>query len=126
MMSTGILTLLFLISIVFIGSISIIFVRIICKIYMRFHGGKLLGRYYCFYYSDKQIIGDKSAERLAKMAYPAYTDPSFDDYQERLDENRLPLHLLINWTRTIAEDLSEHPSPVLRVKNWFAFFDRTW
>jgi hypothetical protein len=89
---------------------------------MRKLGKHLPSRYISHYFNEKQIKNDKRADKMAKIAYRAYTDFEFDDYQERLDEKRLPLNTLINWARTIAEDLADHPSPVMRVRNWYEYF----
>ena len=122
-MFEGFLTILLLILIISFGGVFSFLVKISFKVYMRKYGRHMPARYICYYYNDKQIKDDESASKIAKIAYRAYTDEVFDDYQERLDEKRLPLSTLVNWARTIAEDLAEHPSPVLRVRNWFEYFN---
>ena len=78
--------------------------------------------YHCYYLTDKDIKIDPRANIMSTVYQSGYVSRRLDSYMERIDETHLPLKVLINWTRTIAEDLQESSSPVIRVHSWEKLF----
>ena len=79
-------------------------------------------RYHCYYLKEQDIKKDEQAKRLASFSHNGYVERSFEDYYMRLTEERLPIVVLVNWTRTIVEDLLNAASPISHAKCWNDFF----
>lgn len=79
-------------------------------------------RYHCYYLKEQDIKKDEQAKRLASISHHGYTEKSFDDYYMRLTEEHLPIVVLLNWTRSIVEDLLNAVSPIGHAQRWNDFF----
>jgi hypothetical protein len=80
------------------------------------------GRYVCYYPSREVIKNDQKAKALLDISHHGYVDNKYEDFYEKLTEDHFPLPTLINWTRTIVEDLLESLNPVTQVDNWVQYF----
>ena len=78
--------------------------------------------YHCYYLKEQDIKKDEQAKRLASISHHGYIEKSFEDYYQRLTEEHLPIVVLINWTRTIVEDLQNAVSPISHAQRWNDFF----
>lgn len=78
--------------------------------------------YHCYYLKEQDIKKDEQAKRLASISHHGYTEKSFEDYYMRLTEERLPIVVLLNWTRTIVDDLLNAVSPIGHAQRWNDFF----
>lgn len=82
------------------------------------------GPFHCYYANEKDIMADKRARHMASICHYGYTDSFLNHYCTTLSTDSLPMEKLLSWTRTIAEDLQEHPSPLLRVGYWHRYMNR--
>ncbi len=78
--------------------------------------------YNCYFVTEEDIKSDEQACQIASISYKGYVEKEYEFFYERLDENHLPLHILLNWAKTIVEDLRCAVSPINHVKRWNAFF----
>ena len=79
-------------------------------------------RYHCYYLKEQDIKKDERAQKLVSISHHGYIERSFEDYYQRLTEEHLPIVVLINWTRTIVEDLQNAVSPISHAQRWNDFF----
>ena len=79
-------------------------------------------RYHCYYLKEQDIKKDERAQKLVSISHHGYSERSFEDYYQRLTEEHLPIVVLINWTRTIVEDLQNAVSPISHAQRWNDFF----
>ncbi len=87
---------------------------------------QLQGHRYNFYFmSEKDLKKDASAIGLASISYQGYTDATYGSFYKNLSVDRLPIHVLVNWTKTIVEDLVDSVSPINHVQSWCDYFGST-
>lgn len=85
---------------------------------------QLQGHRYNFYFmSERDLKKDTSAVNLASISYQGYTDATYESFYKNLSVDRFPIHVLVNWTKTIVEDLINAVSPINHVQSWCAYFD---
>ena len=82
------------------------------------------GRFHFYYTSDKQIKEDAKAMKMAEICHHGYVDSQYDYYYNRLSEYHFPILILINWTRTIVDDLVKSSFPVNQVIIWDDYLRR--
>ena len=80
-------------------------------------------RYHCYYFSEKDLKNDSKAKDLASISYHGYTDTTYEVFYKKLTTDRIPINVLVNWTRTIVEDLTNSVSPINHVLNWSNYFN---
>lgn len=80
-------------------------------------------RYQCYFLSERELKEDLSATKLAAISYHGYTDSIYEQFYRKLDVERLPINVLVNWTKTIVEDLLSSVSPINHVQDWDSFFE---
>lgn len=78
--------------------------------------------YHPYYLSERSLKSDKDAKDFAAILHAGYVNSWFDEYYGNLSEERLPLHVFVNWTRTIVEDLMASVNPINHVNSWDSFF----
>jgi len=75
--------------------------------------------YRCFYLDNSSMKKDAQCMRLIPILKELYIkDSSFNAYCSRLSEERLPIIVLINWARSVAEDLFTAPIPSVKLDQW--------
>lgn len=75
--------------------------------------------YQCFYLDYNSMVNDvNSARLLPKLSEVYIKDSKFNPYCKRLSEERLPLNVVMNWSRSIAEDLFSAPIPSVKLDQW--------
>lgn len=79
-------------------------------------------KYHCFYITENDLKEDPAATKLSSISYPGYVDSTYGRFYKNLTVEHLPINVLVNWTRTIAEDLMTSVSPVNHVKSWSDYF----
>ena len=82
------------------------------------------GPYHCHYACERDVMADSRARHMALICHYGYTNKQLAAYYENLTIASLPMEKLLGWTRTIAEDLLDHPSPILRVDYWSDYIAR--
>ena len=83
------------------------------------------GRFKFYYTNDKSIKADAQAKKMAEICHHGYADNSYDDIYERLSEFNFPVMILINWVRSIVDDLSISSFPVNQVIVWNDYLNRS-
>lgn len=78
--------------------------------------------YKCYYIKEKEMKKDKNAQDLANVSQKGYTDSRFDSYFQMLSEYHFPQIVLVNWTKSIAEELMDAISPIHYVKKLDRYF----
>ena len=79
-------------------------------------------KYQCFYLTENDLKNDPAAIKLSSISYPGYVDATYGRFYKNLTVEHLPINVLVNWTRTIAEDLISSVSPVNHVISWSDYF----
>lgn len=79
-------------------------------------------RYRCFYLTEEDLRGDPAATKLSSISYPGYVDATYGKFYKNLSVDHFPITVLVNWTRTIVEDLYGSVSPINHLKSWSDFF----
>ena len=74
--------------------------------------------YHNYYLTEKSLKTDKNAQKIASVLHAGYVNSWFDDYYYNLSEEHLPIHVFVNWTRTIVEDLMSSVNPINHVQGW--------
>lgn len=75
--------------------------------------------YQCFYLDYSSMENDVNCERLLPILREVYMKGSkFNEYCTRLSEERIPLNVMMNWSRSIAEDLFAAPIPSVKLDQW--------
>ena len=59
---------------------------------------------------------------MTQISAHGYIDSDFDSYYERLSEDHFPQDVLINWVKTIVDDLEQDIAPAKRVYFWDQYF----
>ena len=77
---------------------------------------------HCYYLSDNDIKCDALAYEVALIAEKGFADSYLGRYYKPLSDEHLPLFVLLNWTRTVAEDICSAPVAVPRLNEWRRFF----
>ena len=77
----------------------------------------VVGKYNSYYKTDNDILCDERAKRMLPVIGRGYKQ-DLEDYMSRISEDRLPPCVVLNWVRSISEDLSQAALPVVNVKNW--------
>ena len=75
------------------------------------------GRYNSYYKNDYDILCDERAKRMLPVIGRGYKQ-DLEDYMTSISEDRLPPCVVLNWVRSISEDLSQAALPVVNVKKW--------
>ena len=71
-----------------------------------------------YYTTEKSLKTDINAKEFASILHTGYVSSWFEDYCCNLSENRIPLIMFVNWTRSIVEDLMVSLNPINRVHGW--------
>ena len=75
--------------------------------------------YRCFYTNTESIGKDEKSRRILSIVKELYVkDSSFNPFCQRLSESRLPLPVILNWARSISEDLFASPIPSVKLDQW--------
>ncbi len=75
--------------------------------------------YHCYYLSYKSMGNDVNCVRLIPVLKELYVKgSSFNAYCTRLSEERLPINVLMNWARSVSEDLFTAPIPSVKLDQW--------
>lgn len=75
--------------------------------------------YQCFYLDYRSMGNDANCIRLLPTLRDVYTKgSSFSPFCPRLSEERLPMNVLMNWSRSIAEDLFAAQIPSVKLDQW--------
>ena len=75
------------------------------------------GKYNSYYKTDKDILCDERAKRILPVIGRGYKQ-DLEDYMSRISEDRLPPCIVLNWVRSVSEDLSQAAIPVVNIKKW--------
>ena len=79
-------------------------------------------RYLCLYLTEDDLGKDPAALKLSSISYPGYVDSTYGKFYKNLSVDHFPITVLVNWTRTIVEDLSGSVSPINHLKGWSDYF----
>lgn len=75
--------------------------------------------YRCYYLSYSSMSNDANCMRLIPVIKELYVKgSSFNAYCSRLSEERLPINVLMNWVRSVSEDLFTAPIPSVKLDQW--------
>ena len=75
--------------------------------------------YHCFYGNDKSMENDEKCRLIVPILRELYIKGSgFNSYCQRLSDERLPLNIMVNWARSVAEDLFSSPIPSVKLDQW--------
>ena len=75
--------------------------------------------YRIYYLDNKDISKDGNCLQILPFLKDLYKrESSFNAYCIRLSEERLPLNVMLNWARSVAEDLFAAPIPSVRLEQW--------
>lgn len=77
----------------------------------------VVGRYNSYYKTDYDILCDERAKRMLPVIGRGYKQ-DLEDYMSSISEDRLPPCVVMNWVRSISEDLSHAALPVVNIKKW--------
>lgn len=75
------------------------------------------GRYNAYYKTDDDILRDERAKRMLPVIGRGYKQ-DLENYMTRISEDRLPPCIVLNWVRSISEDLAQAALPVVNIKKW--------
>ena len=75
------------------------------------------GKYNSYYKTDKDILCDERAKRMLPVIGRGYKQ-DLEDYMTRISEDRLPPCIVMNWVRSVSEDLSQAALPVVNIQKW--------
>ena len=75
------------------------------------------GKYNSYYTTDNDILCDERAKRMLPVIGRGYKQ-DLEDYMSRISEARLPPCIVLNWVRSVSEDLSQAALPVVNIKKW--------
>lgn len=79
--------------------------------------------YHCFYPNTRAVEKDVKCRQLLQTLREVYNkDSNFNAYCTRLSEERLPINVFMNWTRSVAEDIFAAPLPSAKMDQWNHFF----
>ncbi len=83
-------------------------------------GRRFLGKYkyHKYYLTEQSLRTDEKAKEFASVLHGGYVNMWYDEYYSIVLEERLPLHIFVNWTRSIVEDLMESINPIHNVQGW--------
>lgn len=81
---------------------------------------RFLGKYeyHRYFLSEKSLKSDPIASKFASVIHLGYVNFWYEEYFSNLFEERLPLHVFVNWTRSIVEELMESVNPINHVHGW--------
>ena len=75
--------------------------------------------YRCYFLDNNSMKNDANCIRILPIVSELYTKNSrFNPYFHRLSEERLPLNVMFNWARSVAEDLFVSPIPSAKLDQW--------
>ena len=77
----------------------------------------IAGKYYSYYKTDDDILSDERAKRMLPVIVRGYKR-DLEDYMSCISEVRLPPCVVMNWVRSVSEDLSKAALPVVNIKKW--------
>lgn len=75
------------------------------------------GKYNSYYKTDDDILCDERAKRMLPVIGRGYKQ-DLENYMSRISEDRLPPCVVMNWVRSVSEDLSQAALPVVNIKKW--------
>ena len=75
------------------------------------------GKYNSYYKTDIDILCDERAKRMLPIIGRGYKQ-DLEDYMSRISEDRLPPCIVLNWVRSVSEDLSQAALPVVNIQKW--------
>ncbi len=79
--------------------------------------------YHCFYPNRKAVEKDVKCQKLLQTARAVYTKGSgFNEYCTRISDERLPINVFMNWTRSVAEDIFTAQLPMAKLDQWHHYF----
>lgn len=79
-------------------------------------------RYHCYYLTEDDLGKDPAALKISSISYPGYVDATYGQFYKNLSIEHFPITVLVNWTRTIVEDLTGCVSPINHLKGWSDYF----
>ena len=116
-------TLLLIVPIMFIANALVELYKKINPLRRSKHLKKYSGEHYTNYYNTNEDIRlDERASKLSEIIHNGYVDGWFDHYYKRLTESHLPIIVLMNWIRTIVEDIEHSISAPAKVEKWNVYF----
>lgn len=75
--------------------------------------------YRCYYLNYSSMTKDANCMRLIPILKELYVKgSSFNAYCARLSEERLPINVMINWARSVSEDIFTAPIPSVKLDQW--------
>ncbi len=75
--------------------------------------------YRCYYFGYEDMNKDGHCLQIIPILKDLYIkNSSFNVYCSRLSEERLPLNVMLNWARSVAEDLFAAPIPSVKLDQW--------
>lgn len=75
--------------------------------------------YHCFYPNISSVEKDTKCQKLLQTLRAVYLKNStLNEYCTRISEERLPVDVFMNWTRSIAEDVFTAPVPSVKLDQW--------
>ena len=77
----------------------------------------VLGNYNRYYYTDDDVKFDERSKYMMSLVGRGY-GVELEEYMTRISEDRLPPCVVMNWVRSITEDLAQAPLPAIRVMKW--------
>lgn len=80
----------------------------------------VLGRYNAYYITEEDILNDDRARKMIPIISRGY-GYGLEEYMSQISEDRLPPCVVLNWVRSIAEDVTNSALPALKVKKWHDF-----
>ena len=78
---------------------------------------RMSSMYKIFYMTDTDVVKDEMSSKMIPIIGRGYGN-EMEKYMSAISEDRLPICIVMNWVRSIAEDISEAPLPVLRIEKW--------
>lgn len=97
------------------------------------HGGKIVFAlmerklvimgYRCFYANTNSVEKDIMCRQLLETLREVYNrNSNFNAYCTRISEERLPIYVFMNWTRSVAEDIFTANLPSAKIDQWNRYF----
>lgn len=79
--------------------------------------------YRSFYPDNDSIEKDIKCHSLLRTVREVYEkNSSFDGYFPRLSKERVPIYVIMNWARSMSEDIFTAQMPISKVDQWNHFF----
>lgn len=117
----------FFMAIIFLATsiVAWVGVPLLLKMFGRLARERLNGGYRCYYLYEEDYNRDPFMKAFVSIMGQAYISDELNAYMTRMSEDRLPTCVLLNWTRSIAEDLAASPIPALCAARWQRYMQTT-